>query len=135
MYENGLFARDEMLKQLTELTTENEKLKEQVSRREIFRLREKIRVIEQDNKSYVLKLRKENEELKLYKDIKKKNWLNSGATLELKEDLETRTRGRDKWKSVANEVCEENDVILKENERLREENQEMFAEMEQLKKN
>jgi cell shape-determining protein MreC len=129
--ENVFFARDEMLKQLTELKKENEKLKEQVSRREIFRLREKISVIEQDNK----KLKKENNELKLYKDLKKKNWLNSGATLELKRDLEKRTIGRDKWKSIANEVCEENDVLLKDNERLREENQEMFAEMEQLKKN
>jgi hypothetical protein len=53
----GLFDRDEMLKQLTELKKENEELKEQVSRGEIFRLREKIRLIEQDNKSYVLKLK------------------------------------------------------------------------------
>tara|TARA_R110000824_G_scaffold348593_1_gene535326 strand:- start:238 stop:624 length:387 start_codon:yes stop_codon:yes gene_type:complete len=47
----GLFARDEMLKQLSEL-------------------------------------KKENEKLKLYKDLKKKNWLNSCATIDLKKELE-----------------------------------------------
>jgi predicted RNase H-like nuclease (RuvC/YqgF family) len=144
------------------LKKENQKLKEQVSRGEIFRLREKIRLIEQDNKSYVLKLRKENEELKeeieglrkkldtgteqhlarekkvsdyamkkiekltkeneelkLYKDLKIKNWLNSAATIELKKDLEIHTRSRDKWRTIAKEVCDEIDVLLKENEKLK----------------
>jgi hypothetical protein len=119
---------------------ENEELKEQVSRGEVFRLREKIKQIELSNKQYVLKLKqikqnmllftqehdqkikelkKENNELKLYKDLKKKNWLNSGATLELKKDLEIRTRGRDKWRAVSNELCDENDALLKENEALK----------------
>jgi hypothetical protein len=98
---------------------EIEGLKRQVSRGEIFRLREKIRLIEQDNKSYVLKLRKENEELKLYKDLKIKNWLNSAATVELKKDLEIRTKSRDKWKAVAMEEGDEIDVLLKENDKLK----------------
>jgi regulator of replication initiation timing len=70
-------------------------------------------------KDYVELIKKENKELKLYKDIKKKNWLNSCATIELKKDLETHTRSRDKWKAIAKEVCDENDALLKENETLK----------------
>jgi ribosomal protein L19E len=150
----------EMFGEIEGLKRDNKKLKEQVSRGEIFRLREKIRVIEQKNKSYVLELRKEieelkeevmvssaqyqqlyqkskvvrfnhhqggnqllvaeieelkkeNEELKLYKDGKKSLWLHSPATIELKKDLETLTRSRDKWRTIAKEEGDEIDALQK----------------------
>jgi len=105
------------------LRKENEELKEEVmvSSAQYQQLYQKSKVFRVNpcQAAEIEELRKENEELKLYKDLKKKNWLNSGATLELKKDLEIRTRGRDKWKSVANEVCEENDALFKENEALK----------------
>jgi uncharacterized coiled-coil DUF342 family protein len=118
--------RDDVKDKLEELLKENEELKEQVSRGEVFRLREKIKQIELSNKQYVLKLKQNMLLFTQEHDQKIK---------ELKKDLEKCTRGRDKWRYVSNEMCEEHDVLLKENERLKEENQEMFAEIEQLKKN
>jgi chromosome segregation ATPase len=51
----------------------------------------------------------------LQKDVKKlKEELEK-----LKKDYEKRTKGRDKWKSVATELSDENDVIKKENDKMK----------------
>jgi hypothetical protein len=77
---------------------EIEGLKRQVSRGEIFRLREKIRLIEQDNKSYVLKLTKSRDKWKAIA-------MEEGDEIdELKEeirDLHSKARGRETFHKEA----------------------------------